>query len=206
MTAKGGCVASGKAAAAHGVSQNKSPWAACWRPRDFCFFCRCLVGFGDGQGFVDVVMRTIDVLENASLEAAGFGIVFFLRYIVMGLVQEVAGLVQVSAPGQVRVDRFVLVDVFAIVDRGFLDFIDGVIDFFDGLTLFDVNRAAVGTMLEMGPRVPQIGESVDVRRMTTLRVDILGGQREKKSKSRGHQGKTGQSLHANYHLMWNWFY
>jgi hypothetical protein len=161
------------------------------------------VGFGNGQGFVDVVMRTIDVLENASLEAAGFGIVFFLRYIVMGLVQEVAGLVQVSAPGQVRVDRFMLVDVFAIVDRGFLDFIDGVVDFFDGLTLFDVNRAAVGTMLEMGPRVPQIGESVDVRRMTTLRVDILGGQREKKSKSRGHQGKTGQSLHANYHLMWN---
>jgi hypothetical protein len=161
------------------------------------------VGFGNGQGFVDVVMRTIDVLENASLEAAGFGIVFFLRYVVMGLVQEVAGLVQVSAPGQVRVDRFMLVDVFAIVDRGFLDFIDGVVDFFDGLTLFDVNRAAVGTMLEMGPRVPQIGESVDVRRMTTLRVDILGGQREKKSKSRGHQGKTGQSLHANYHLMWN---
>ena len=120
------------------------------------------MGFGNGQGFVDVVMRTIDVLENASLEAAGFGIVFFLRYVVMGLVQEVAGLVQVSAPGQVRVDRFMLVDVFAIVDRGFLDFIDGVVDFFDGLTLFNVNRAAVRTMLEMGPRVPQIGESVEL--------------------------------------------
>ena len=197
----------GKSAPAHGVIESKQKsLGSVWPAQGLLFFCRCLVGFGNGQGFVDVVMRTIDVLENASLEAAGFGIVFFLRYVVMGLVQEVAGLVQVSAPGQVRVDRFMLVDVFAVVDRGFLDFIDGLVDFFDGLTLFDVNRAAVRTMLEMGPRVPQIGESVDVRRMTTLRVDILGGQREKKSKSRGHQGKTGQSLHANYHLMWNWFY
>jgi len=115
------------------------------------------VGFGNGQGFVDVVMRTIDVLENASLEAAGFGIVFFLRYVVMGLVQEVAGLVQVSAPGQVRVDRFMLVDVFAIVDRGFLDFIDGVINLLDGVLFFDVDGGAIGAMLQVGPGVAQIG-------------------------------------------------
>jgi hypothetical protein len=136
------------------------------------------VGFGDGQGFVDVVVGTVDVLEYASLETAGFGIVFLLGYVMMGLVQEVAGLVQVSAPGQVRVDRFMLVDVFAVVDGSFLDFVDGMVDFFNGLTLFDVNRRAVGSMLEMGPGVAQIGEGVEIRRMMTLRVDILGGQRE----------------------------
>lgn len=134
--------------------------------------------FGDGQGFINVMVRPVDVLEHASLEAAGFGIVFFLGDIVMGLIEEVTGLVQVTAPGQVRIDRFVLLDIFAVVDGRFLNSIDGVVDFFDGLTLFGVNRSAIGAMLEMGPGVAQVGESVEVRRMTTLRVDILGGQRE----------------------------
>ena len=141
-------------------------------------FSSRLVRFGDGQGFINVTVRPVDVLQHASLEAAGFGIVFFLGDIVMGLIEEVTGLVQVTAPGQVSVDRFVLLDIFAVVDGRFLNFIDGVVDFFDGLTLFGVNRSAVGAMLQMGPGVAQVGESVDVRRMTTLRVDILGGQRE----------------------------
>jgi hypothetical protein len=135
------------------------------------------VRFGDGQGFINMMVRPVDVLEHAGLEAAGFGIVFFLSDIVMGLIEEVTGLVQVTAPRQVSIDRFVLLDILAVVDGRFLNFIDGVVDFFDGLTLFGVNRAAVGAMLEMGPGVAQVGESVDVRRMTTLRVDILGGQR-----------------------------
>ena len=54
------------------------------------------MSFGDGQGFVDVMMGTVDVLEYASLQAAGGRVVFFLGCVVMGLVQEIASLMQVA--------------------------------------------------------------------------------------------------------------
>jgi hypothetical protein len=131
-----------------------------------------LVGFGYGQGFIDVVMGAVDVVEDASLEAASIGIVFFMSYVLMGLAQQVAGLVQVAAPGEVSVDRFVFVDVLAVVDGSLLDFVDGLVDFLDGLMLFDVNGAAVGTMLEMGASVPQIRKSVEVSGMLALSVNV----------------------------------
>jgi hypothetical protein len=130
------------------------------------------VGFGYGQGFVDVVMGAVDVVQDAGLEAAGFGIVFFMGYVLMGLADQVAGLVQMTAPGEMRVDRFVFVDVLTVVDGSLFDFVDGLVDFFDGLMLFDVNRAAVGTMLEMGARVPQVGESVEICGMLALGVNV----------------------------------
>jgi len=119
----------------------------------------------------------------------------------MGLVQEVSSLMQVPTPGQVRVHRFVLVDILTVIDGSFLDFVDGVVDFFDRVLLFDVDGAAVRTVLEMGPSFPQIGERMDVRRMMALRVDILGRQREQESNGRRDQGNSGQSLHADYHLV-----
>jgi hypothetical protein len=130
------------------------------------------VRFGYGQGFIDVVMGAIDVVQDAGLEAAGFGIVFFMSYVLMGLAQEVAGLMQMAAPGEMSVDRFVFVDVLAVVDGSLLDFVDGLVDFLDGLMLFDVNGAAVGTMLEMGASVPQVGESVEICGMLALGVNV----------------------------------
>jgi hypothetical protein len=131
-----------------------------------------LVGFGYGQGFIDVVMGAVDVVQDASLEAAGRGIIFFVSYVLMGLAQEVAGLMEMAAPGQVSVDRFVLVDVLAVVDGGFLDFVDGFVDFLDGLMLFGVNGAAIGTVGEMSTGVPQIGKSVKIRGMLALSVNV----------------------------------
>jgi hypothetical protein len=131
-----------------------------------------LVGFGYGQSFIDVVMGAVDVFQDASLKAAGRGIVFFMGHVLMGLAQQVAGLVQVAAPGQVSVDRFVFVDVLTVVDGSLFDFVDGFVDFFDGLMLFDVNGAAVGTMLEMSAGVPQIRKSVEVSGMLALGVNV----------------------------------
>jgi hypothetical protein len=131
-----------------------------------------LVGFGYGQSLIDVVMGAVDVFQDASLKAAGRGIVFFMGYVLVGLAQQVAGLVQVAAPGQVSVDWFVFIDVLAVVDGSLLDFVDGLVDFVDGLMLLDVNGAAVGTMLEMGTSVPQIRKSVQVSGMLALGVNV----------------------------------
>jgi hypothetical protein len=130
------------------------------------------VGFGYGQGFIDVMMGAVDVVEDASLEAAGIGIVFFMGYVLMGFAQEVAGLVQMAAPREMSVDRFVFVDILAVVDGSLLDFVDGLVNFLDGLMLFDVDGTAVGTMLEMSASVPQIGKSVEIGGMLALSVSV----------------------------------
>jgi len=159
-----------------------------------------LVGFGDGQGFVDVMMSAVDVLEHASLKAAGCRVVFLFGDIMMGLGQEVAGLMQVAAPGQMGIDWFVLVDIFAVVDGCFLDFVDGVINFFNGVLFFDVDGGAVGTMLQVRPGVAQIGQSMDVGRMAVLSVGVGCGERHQKSESRREQCKTEKRFHADNHL------
>jgi hypothetical protein len=118
----------------------------------------------------------------------------------MGLTQQVAGLMQVAGPGEVRVDRFVFVDVLAVVDGSLLDFVDGLVDFFDGLMLFDVNGAAVGTMLEMGAGVPQIRKSVEVCGMLALGVNVARRERNQESERRDDYSDFGKSLHSKYHL------
>ncbi len=139
------------------------------RPR-FSWFG--LVGFGDGQGFIDVVMGAVDVVEDAGLQATGGGIIFLVGYVLMSFAEQVAGLVQMAAPGEVRVDRFVLIDVLAVVDGGFLDFVDGFVDFLDGLMFFGVNGAAIGAIGEMSAGVPQIGKGVEIGGMLALSVNI----------------------------------
>jgi hypothetical protein len=154
------------------------------------------VCFGDGQGFIHVVMRAADVLEHTFLQAPSGGIVFFLLHIMMSAVQEIAGLVQVAAPGQVSVNGFVLVEVFAVVDGSFLDFVDGVVDFFDGGLFFGVEGSTVGTMLQMAPSVAQVAEGMDVSRMLALRVNVLRCEREQERKRRHEHCNFGKNFHS----------
>jgi len=96
------------------------------------------VRVNDGDGFVHVMMRTVNVHDHAVSQASRFGIIFFLLDIVMSLVQKLAGLVQASGPRIVRIYRNVVSDVLAVVNGGALDFSNGVVDFFHGGALFGV--------------------------------------------------------------------
>src|SRR5271154_7447975 len=106
--------------------------------------------------------------DYASLQAPGFGIVFFLGHVAMSLVQKIAGLMQVSGPGDIGVNVNVIVDIFVVVDGSFLDFIDGVIDFLDGGLFFGVKSAVVGAFLQMGTSVSQVRKSMQVSGMLAL--------------------------------------
>jgi hypothetical protein len=154
------------------------------------------VGFGDGQGFVDVVMRAVDVLEHTFLQAPRSGVVFLLLYIMVRAVQEIAGLVQMAAPGQVSVNGFVLVEVLAVVDGSFLDFTDGVVDFVNCGLFFGVESSAVGPMLEVGPSIAQVAEGVDVSRMLALRTNTLRREREQEGEHRHEHCKFGENFHS----------
>ena len=131
-----------------------------------------LAAIRDRDRFVHVMVGAIDMPNHAVSQSARFGIVFFFLDIAMRLVQKLAGIMQTPDPGIVRVNRRAVRNVLAVVECGTLDFVDGVVDFFDGGALFSVQRASVGA-LQMCPRIPQVGKSVQVGRMLALRARVL---------------------------------
>ena len=126
----------------------------------------------DCDCFVHVTVGAVNMPNHAVTQSARFGIIFFFLEIVMSLVEKLAGIMQASDPGIVRVNRRAVRNVLAVVECGTLDFVDGVVDFFYGGALFSMQRASVGA-LQMCPRIPQVGKSVQVRRMLALRADVL---------------------------------
>ena len=85
------------------------------------------------NGFFNVTVRLINVTQSALLQSLGGGIVFFTRYVIVSLIDEVQRLVQTPAPIQVCVHGSMVVQILAVIDRGLLDFIDRVVDFVDGV-------------------------------------------------------------------------
>jgi hypothetical protein len=126
----------------------------------------------NGDRFVYVGVGAIDVPDYAVTQSSRLGIIFFFLKIAMSLVQKLAGIMQASNPGVVRVNRRVVRNVLAVVQCGTLDFVNGVIDFFHGGALLSVQSASVRAF-QMRPRIPQVGKGVQVGRMLALRENVL---------------------------------
>ena len=126
----------------------------------------------DCDRFVHVMVGAVNMPDHAVTQSARFGIIFFFLEIVMSLVEKLAGIMQASDPGIVRVNRRAVRNVLAVVECGTLDFVDGVVDFFYGGSLFSMQRASVGT-LQVCSRIPQVRKGVQVGRMLTLRAGVL---------------------------------
>jgi len=105
--------------------------------------------------FLDVVVRLVDVFKCALLEALGEGIVFFLGNVIVGLVHEFERTVETAAPVEASVNREMIVEILAVVDGSFLDFVDGFIDFVYGL-LFLITQFPAIRALKMGACVTEI--------------------------------------------------
>jgi hypothetical protein len=137
----------------------------------------------DLDGFFDVVVRFVDVHKGALLEPLREGIVFFLRDIVVGFVDELESPVETAAPVETSVNRRMIVDVLAVVDGGFLDFVDGLIDLVNGMLLLVTQFAAIGT-LEMGASVTEIRQSVKIRGMLSRRLRPCRNERRNEEQKR----------------------
>src|ERR1700722_5535085 len=106
-------------------------------------------------------MGAVDVFQSTRLEAIGEAVVFFARYVAVGLVEQFDGAVQAAGPIEMRVNGHVIIDVLAVIDRSVLDLKDGGIDFLDGFAFLLAAFATVGTF-EVGARIAQIGQSMQV--------------------------------------------
>jgi hypothetical protein len=147
------------------------------------------------NGFLDLVMGLINVLDGAHLESLSELVVFFLGNIVMGFVEQFQRTMQASAPIHFGVNGRMIVQILAIVDGGFFDFVDGFIDIVDGFSLLFLEFTAIGT-LEMSARVPEIRECMQIRRMLARRRRHCGAvARDKKKQCGGRKKKLKDAFH-----------
>jgi hypothetical protein len=110
-------------------------------------------------------MRLIDVPECAISQPAYGRIIFFTGDIIVRLVQQFHRAVKAPGAVHVGIDRRMIVQILAVIDRSPLDFADGFVDLFDSVLFFLVHVMGRGKVLEMSACVPQVGERVQVCRM-----------------------------------------
>jgi hypothetical protein len=135
------------------------------------------------NGLFDVLVRLVDMLESALLEALGEGVVFFLGNIVVSLVDEFECTVETSAPVEACVNCRMIVQILAVVDGGLLDFVDGFIDFVDSFLFLFTQLAGIGT-LEMGASVTEIRQSMKIRGMLFRRLRLRTNGRRNEEQER----------------------
>jgi len=116
---------------------------------------------------VDDAVGLVDVMDGAIAQTADGRVIFFAGNIVVRLVEQFQRAVKAASALHVGVDRRMVFKVLAVINRGVLDFPDGFVDLFDGVLFFAVHMLGRRQLAEVGARVPQVGERVQVSRMSS---------------------------------------
>src|ERR1700738_4700862 len=106
----------------------------------------------------------VNVLKCTLLQAPSRTVVFFVRDILMRLVQQLHRAVQASRPVHPDVNRRMFIDVLTVFLGGLLDFVDSLVDLVNGFSLF-TSQLSVIRALEMRASGPQIRQGVKIRWM-----------------------------------------
>jgi hypothetical protein len=112
----------------------------------------------DAMGFVDVVQRSV-------AKTAHGRVIFFPGNVIVSFIQKFHGAVTAAGSVHVRIDRRMIVQVLAVVNRCPLDFVDGFVDLVDGVFFFFIHVMSGRQVFEMSASVAEIGERVQVSRM-----------------------------------------
>jgi hypothetical protein len=142
---------------------------------------------------IHVVDGAVDVSERALLQALRKAVIFFMRDVLAGLVQKLARTMQTAGVIQAGINRRMIVQVFAIVDRSSLDLRDGVIDRVDRF-FFLVPQFAASMNIQVGASRAKIRQSVQIGRMLSLSGRIASAKRQEQSKKQHCERDCGDGL------------
>jgi hypothetical protein len=115
----------------------------------------------------DRMMGLVNMTKRALLQAPGVWVIFLLRHIMMGFIQQLERLANATPAGHMQIDADVVMDILAVIDGGTLDLVNGVVNFVDGMLFFVVNAVIRANFIQVGAGIPQIGECVQVVGMTS---------------------------------------
>src|SRR5580700_7988113 len=91
-----------------------------------------------------------------------------------------------------------IVQILAVVDGGFLNFVDGFIDFVNGLLFLFTQFASIGA-LQMGACVAEIRQSVKIRRMLPRRLRLCRDKRRRKEQyCKNSEHQLVEAFHLTY--------
>ena len=127
------------------------------------------------DGFLGVVVSTVDVAKSALLEPLGETIVFLTGDVIVSFIEKFDGAVETAGPVEMSVHGRMVVEILAVVDRGFLDLVDGVVNFVDGL-LFLVTKLAMVGAIEVSASVAKVSQSVKISWMSSLGGGGVGAE------------------------------
>ncbi len=116
------------------------------------------------QAFDDVV-RFIDVLQGATTQPVGKTVIFLFRDVVMCPIEQFERFAIAAPAVNVRINRRMVIQILAIIDRSALDLVDCFVDLGDGVIFFPIHPAGPCPALQMSARVAKIGEGMQVGRM-----------------------------------------
>jgi hypothetical protein len=144
--------------------------------------------------FIDDVMGFVDVIKGAIPKTPNGGIIFFSGDVIVSLIQEFLRTTEAARAVHSRVDRRMIVQVLAVVNRGTFDFVDGFVDLVDGVLLLFVHVMSSSQVLQMCACMPQIGQGVQVGGMPSRFVS--NAQDDAYSNNKHEQGAVSRSSHS----------
>jgi hypothetical protein len=141
----------------------------------------------DAVGFVNVMKRAIS-------QTAHGRVIFFPSDVIVGSIQQFHRAVIAAGAIHSCIDRRVIVQVLAVIDRSPLDFVDGVVNFFDSVLLFSIHVVRGRKVFQVSAGVAQVRERVQVSRMPSRFVGE--GQRGANCNEKHEHGTVSHSSHG----------
>jgi hypothetical protein len=114
---------------------------------------------------IDDAVGFVDVVDGAIAKAAHGRIIFFPGDVIVSFIQKFHRAVKAAGPVHMGVDRRMIVQILAVVNRGALDFVDGFVDLANGMLFFFVHVMSGRKVFEMSASVAQVRERMQVSRM-----------------------------------------
>lgn len=119
---------------------------------------------------IDDVVRFVDVLQSAVTQSVSKCVVFFFREIAMRFVEQFERSVIAARAPEVGVDWRMIIQILPVIDGGMLDFSNGLVDLGDSVLFLAIHMRGVGLVFQMSAGMAQVGEGVEVRRMSSRTV------------------------------------
>jgi hypothetical protein len=110
-------------------------------------------------------MRFVDVMKGAVPKPTHGWIIFFAGDVIVSFIQQFHRAVKAAGAIHACIDRRMIVQVLAVVNRSPLNFVDGFINLVDGVFFFFVHVMGGSQVFQMSARVPQVSERVQISRM-----------------------------------------
>jgi hypothetical protein len=162
---------------------------------------RSRVSSDDVDALVDFVNGAINVAESALLQALRKAVVFLVSNILMSFFEELFGAMETASVIETGVDRRMIIQIFAIVDGGFLDFVDGIID---GVNGFFVTEFATIMAFEMSASGAKIAESVKISGMLALSEGLARCERDEQGEDKSDNRKSSDRLPRHEFSLMDW--